>query len=194
MVNTKNKILHWDIVIQGFGQKQSFLNGMSMLWRRLQDEHSSPGRVVSIRTWNVDWEEMALTIQRMADPDVDVRIYAYSWGGGWGFRSLAYYLWQNGVPISNVVLSDPVYRHPLMPWRALFPFMSIKVPPNVRWINYFLQCRTYPMGHHLKLMGDSTHLAGPVYLTYPHVGMDNATEFIEECLRVSRLPFTKREK
>jgi hypothetical protein len=140
----------WHVVIGGFLQDEGRPTGMVRLWRKLDARLSSPGVRVELRNWNDNWRQFAELIWRVqpGDGSVKVGIYAYSWGAGWGAMQLAKCLSRRGVPVAHMVLSDPVYRSPLLPfrWLAFCPWRPIVVPRNVRQVTWFRQRRNRPSG------------------------------------------------
>ena len=114
----------WHVVISGFLQDEGQPTGMVRLWRLLGERHSAADVRVELRSWNVNWRQLAELIWRMQpgagrncfDPP-RVKVYAYSWGAGWGAMQLARQLRRRGIGVAAMVLSDPVYRSPLLAFR-----------------------------------------------------------------------------
>jgi pimeloyl-ACP methyl ester carboxylesterase len=185
-------ISQWHIVIGGFRQTEGKPTGMVELWRRLHALHAKPGVSVELRAWNDNWRDLAELIWRVQplDEPVSVKVYAYSWGGGWGAMQLARELGRRGVHVAWMVLSDPVYRSPWLAtrWLALVPWRSILVPPNVRVVHWFRQKVSLPAGHALRAeRRQKTLITPPVWAEVSHLYMDDLRLFHRECERVSAL-------
>lgn len=189
-------ITAWHLVIGGFRQHSERTNGMVRLWRRL-NQKSSPATRVEFHTWNDKWSRVAETIWNLQGdgtyPPV-IRIYAFSWGAGWGAMRLAKELGKRGLRVKWMVLSDPVYRASFFLSRcfALSSFARITVPGNVANVSWFRQRMNRPMGHDLVRDPGAvefwkTRINEPVVLKRTHVYMDDAPEFHAECERVSEL-------
>ena len=178
------------IVISGFLQSEHGHTGSSKLWRMmgfLRNEHT----VVSLREWNTDWKDYALKIARLANEDKEtpvIRIFGYSWGGGWGAMRLCWYLRANGLPVSSLVLCDAVYRSRwlTLSWKSLTRDPKIKIPDNVRGdVFWFRQRRDKPSGHTLIVAGKFTTLNKPVWLDLTHKAMDDSPEYHKKALEVA---------
>jgi hypothetical protein len=182
----------WHIVISGFLQHEGKPTGMVALWRRLHRRHAAPGVCVELRAWNEKWRDLAELIWRVQPeerPPV-VKVYAYSWGAGWGAMQLARELGRRGLAIDFMVLSDPVYRSPWpgMRWLALARWRAIQVPPNVRVVFWFRQRASLPAGHALAARrNDRTIITPPVWVEVDHQYMDDLPLFHRQCERVSAL-------
>jgi pimeloyl-ACP methyl ester carboxylesterase len=180
----------WRVVIGGFLQDQGRPTGMVRLWQTLDAQLSRPGVRVELRNWNDNWRQIAELIWRVlpADGSVRVGIYAYSWGAGWGAMQLARRLSQRGVSVAHMVLSDPVYRSPWLPfrWLAFCPWRPIVVPRNVRKVIWYRQRRNRPAGHRLiaedagrtSIFPPDGHEADVI-----HAYMDDLLAFHRECER-----------
>ena len=182
----------WHIVIGGFRQHEGKPTGMVQLWRRLHARHAEPGVCVELRSWNDDWRDLAELIWRVQPEDepVVVKIYAYSWGAGWGAMQLARELARRGVHVAWMVLSDPVYRSPWLVtrWLALVPWRAILVPPNVRVVHWFRQKTSLPAGHALRVHAPRRTIITPaVWGEVSHLYMDDLRSFHRECERVAGL-------
>jgi pimeloyl-ACP methyl ester carboxylesterase len=185
-------IRRWHIVIGGFRQTEGKPTGMVRLWHRLHELHAQPGVCVELRSWNDNWRELAELIWRVQPEDepVVIKVYAYSWGAGWGAMRLARELSRRGVNVSWMVLSDPVYRSPwiITRWLALVPWRSILVPPNVRVVHWFRQRVSLPSGHALRPQRKERTVISPaVWADVSHLYMDDLRTFHRECERVSAL-------
>lgn len=185
-------IRHWHIVIGGFRQTEGKPTGMVRLWQRLHELHSQSGAVVELRSWNDNWRDLAELIWRVQPDDepVVVKVYAYSWGAGWGAMQLARELGRRGVNVAWMVLSDPVYRSPLAitRWLAMVPWRSILVPANVRVVHWFRQRLSLPAGHLLRpVRKERTVITPPVWAEVSHLYMDDLKSFHKEAERVASL-------
>jgi hypothetical protein len=142
MVSPCNSIVTWHVVISGFLQNEGQPTGMVGLWRRLR-KFSDMETCVELRNWNDNWRQFAELIWRMRPiaGEPDVRVYAYSFGAGWGAMQLARQLKWRGIRVRVMVLSDPVFRSPWLPlrWLSLVRFMFIVVPDNVTSVIWFGQ-------------------------------------------------------
>ena len=176
------------ICISGFRQHHGSPNGIESLWMKLR-KHESPTTRVSYVEWSTDWSRFAEHMMRTGMEDygeLDVRVFAYSWGAGHGFRSLAVELGNRGIDISSAVLSDGVYHSWRAIWRAMWsPFWTprIVVPKNVKKVWWFRQFEDKPAGHNLVAeCSGSTTIHDPKVLTVTHAYMDEAPEFHRRCL------------
>lgn len=182
----------WHIVISGFRQHEGQPTGMVKLWRRLHRLHAQGGVCVELRAWNDNWRDLAELIWRVqpADAPPIVKVYAYSWGAGYGAIELSRHLLRRGIGVSWMVLSDPVYRSRWLAtrWLALVPWQSIIVPRNVRAVRWFRQQLCLPRGHALCAEErERTHIAPPVWVDVAHPYMDDYPLFHRECERIAAL-------
>lgn len=175
------------VCISGFLQPRYGQSGMARLWRQLRSWLGSASCEVTLHPWDDDWERMArLIVDTADDPEqLQLDVVAYSWGVGWGARTLAEALLGEGVTIRNLVACDGVYRSRWFPtwlqWRALCsPLLgqpTIWMPSNVRTVRMFRQGESLPKGHEIR----TRKLGGRVYdhglLPYPHVDIDGSREF-----------------
>ena len=181
----------WHVVISGFLQDEGKPTGMVRLWRYLSAEHSGPEVRVELRSWNDNWRQLAELIHRVRPrrDEVAVKIYAYSWGAGFGAMELARQLGRRGLCVEQMVLSDPVYRSRSLPlrWLAMLPVNAISVPDNVRRVAWFRQRRNRPAGHQLAAENpDKTTIEPAVWADSVHQYMDDLQAFHLECERVAR--------
>lgn len=191
MSHCHSTINAWHIVIGGFLQTEGRPTGMVRLWMRLHSLFSSPSSVVLLRSWNDNWSDLAELIwraNRSGQPDRHtVNIYAYSWGAGYGAMELARQLNRRGLRVHTMVLSDPVYRSPLLSfrWLALLQWSTIRVPANVFAVHWFRQNISLPAGHDLKADSPATWLSDPKWVEVDHQYMDDWRPFHNECERVA---------
>lgn len=182
----------WRVVIGGFLQDQGRPTGMVRLWRNLDAAVSAPGARVELRNWNDNWRQFAELIWRVQPSDGSVRVdlFAYSWGAGWGAMQLARQLARRGVPIAHMVLSDPVYRSPWLPfrWLAFCPWRPIVVPRNVRQVTWFRQRRNRPSGNRLVAEDPQRTAIRPAQgyeADVVHEYMDDLLAFHRQCERTA---------
>ena len=174
--------------ISGFTQRENRIHGVFKLAEKLIKEgyadHSDTR--VSLRPWNDDWDavaENAWILGQHHEATIEVQIYAYSWGGGWGAPRLCRELDDRGIRVRRVVLSDPVYRHPnpLLRISSLFSRRSrfapvIRFPDNIDFIHQLFQTRNRPQGHKVVAPSNVT-MAPAVPVDKTHQYMDDAPEF-----------------
>lgn len=180
----------WHVCISGFTQHLGRPNGLEVLWQQLRSRHHNGCVAVELCAWNDNWQHVAEFIWRFRPPHIrpQIYIYAYSWGGGWGFPSLARELRSRGLQVDAAVLSDAVYRHWYRAgnWRAYAPWSEIVVPCNVQRVHWFYQRQTRLRGHRVVAEdGDSTRVWGGIELEVDHAYMDDAREFHELSLAVA---------
>lgn len=177
-------------MISGFTQHRGDATGSQKLWLRLK-QFTSPRTAVEYFPWNCDWREIAEWIWRCGPDDRPpaVYVYAYSWGGGWGFPLLARELKKRGVEIVEAVLCDPVYRPRLrcLAWLALLPFTSIAVPSNVRRVRWFRQTMSLaPRGHALLADDPSKTVIEPAReILATHTYADDSPSWQTACCTVA---------
>lgn len=163
---------------QGLGTRGA---GTYRVWRLLQSGARSED-FCSLHRWNDDWSQVAdlvALLQGESATSPKVLIAAYSWGAGWGAMRLARELERRGIEVDDMVLSDPVYRHPLwsLAWLALCG-LPITVPTNVRRVTWFRQVKNRPMGSPLrKSFAALTKIAPAGVLDREHEWMDDAPEW-----------------
>lgn len=143
-----DRFYRWVVVISGFTETRVKQTGSEILWRKLRP-FCSPNTTIQFREWDSDWEGMASFIDRNSFHDTRVLVAAYSWGAGHGFVKLAEALAKRNRYIDRAVLCDPVYRAPLLPlrWLALTRWPTIKLPHNVRAVDWLYQRKNRPWGH-----------------------------------------------
>lgn len=189
------------VVIAGFTQTRNRWHGMLALYEQMLAERGHDGLVTRVwfQRWYDDWRNIAEHAWLIGDHHkqrVQACVYAYSWGAGWGAMRFAHYLDRNGIKVGVMVLSDPVYRHPLFngvpllqyvgQWRAMFPGSAkIKVPPNVGEVFCYFQRKNRPSGHDLVAVGD-TKIHECVQLDVVHEKMDDDNTFHKMALKKAR--------
>lgn len=186
--------IKYHVCIPGFTQGDHGL--LSLREKLLRDGHQRDiDSRVEMFSWRHDWSNYADVIERVCEiyrRKASIRIYAYSFGAGWGAMQLAKELRKRAIPVRAMVLCDPVFRHPFvgLRWLSLLPgdspLTKIRVPDNVSEVWSFFQRLDRPQGHRL-IATNGTLLHSPLRLYYPHVAMDNADEFHARSLEVARL-------
>lgn len=181
----------WHILISGFTQDANEPSGTEALWSQMR-QLSSAGICVQCMTWKDDWAGLAERITRTSVKLPRVYIYAYSWGAGHGFTTLADELGKRGIWVRHAVLCDPVYRSRLLPtWLPFNPLSlmrtpKIRVPKNVDRVSWLRQKQNRPAGHDLKADTPATQIDKPILLARNHAWMDDAPEYHDMALRVAR--------
>ena len=191
-------IHRWHIVISGFTQSEGRYSGMTRLAQKLIG--SCPGTRVELRKWSDDWNDVAEWIHLCRTngslPDIVISGYSY---GGFSATLLAAELGRRGLAVRAMVLCDAVYRHRYFAgnWRSLVPWRKIRVPTNVEEVYVLRQSnprfsmrRTgpwiQPAGHDVEPVSSLTKMNPEVVLTCDHEWADDALEFHELALKVSR--------
>lgn len=193
----RHPIRRWHIFIGGFLQTEGKPTGISAAWHRIHCAVSGPQTVVILKSWRNNWSDAAEWVYRMRNGTTpDVRIYGYSWGG-YSATLLAKELRRRAIPVSHMVLCDPVYRHwyKLGQWRAMVPWSEIRIPSNVREVSWLRQQNPrwqpilsghwpQPAGHELiaerpynAATGQGTRLNDPILLDCEHVWADDDIRF-----------------
>ena len=182
------RIRHIHVVIGGFTQRRDRMHGMMRLSEKLHDQiKTGPDVRIWYCRWCEPWKRYAEYVWILGSivDEVEVSIYAYSWGAGWGAMQLAEHLGRAGISVKIMVLSDPVYRHPwpILRFAALLPGKRIKIPPKVRQVFSYYQRVNKPQGHELVTTSQRTLLHPPVELKCTHEKMDDTKYFHEMCLK-----------
>lgn len=179
-------ITAWHVVASGFTQDESRWHGMVRLWRDMHARLSAAEDVVSLRTWNTNWRALAehiFLVQQEQGDRIAIGIYAYSWGAAGAMR-LARELDARGIPVMEMVCSDPIYRHPLwsFAWLSLTSWRRLVVPQNVRRVQWFYQRMNRPMSQGLVAADDTrTIIEKGVELIRQHQYCDDSKQFHEAC-------------
>lgn len=181
-------IKNWHVVISGFLQDEGEPTGMVRIWRELHAQHSDSETVVLLRSWNDNWSDLAELIRRTQNGSPAVKIYAYSWGAGYGAMELARELAKRGITVRFMVLSDPVYHSPLLlaRWMAMLSDGRIMVPYKVVEVYWFRQKENRPHGHDLIAESTGTMIHPAIWLTSTHQYMDDAAPFRLLCHKVAK--------
>jgi len=172
------------VFINGFNQTTGQRSvGMFQLFKNACEATKSIDNIrCEIRNYDANMEELASFMLNMAgDSMLIVNVYAYSWGGGRGFISLARALKKRGVEIRLAVLCDPVYSSwfsPLRPVLAFNPWAKITIPSNVNHVNSVHQTQNHPRGHRIVAADRSkTVIHGRVLVNRNHAYIDESTQF-----------------
>lgn len=181
------------ICISGFLQTEARAPGTWRLAEKLRAAGFSRGSRLRVthKRWNADWDNQAAEIAHLAghyDQAPRVAVFAYSWGAGYGAMELARQLHRRGLGVETMVLSDPVYRHPLAAFRWLallrdsgsqWHFLAppvIRLPKNVHQVWTLRQSISVPQAHRL-VATNGTLIHQPLELERDHCAMDDAPEF-----------------
>ena len=177
--------------ISGFTQTEARRHGVFKLKERLIKETKS--QRVMLREWNDDWKKVAEHMWLLGQSDnIEIQVYGYSWGGGWGAMQFAKYLRLRGIKIKTMVLCDAVYRHGWVALRAksMFPrkYVKIKVPDNVEEVFAFHQTQNRPQGHVIVAQDDQKTLVhDSVELHYSHQFIDDSKEWHDKVLEMAMI-------
>lgn len=184
-------ITTWHILISGFTQTLGKDNGMSKLWRDMR-HLSGPDTCVQLVVWNIDWNDFARFIKNNSSGDAIVRVYAYSWGAGWGAQRLSAQLYDLCVGIEYMVLCDPVFRTTWLPdWfnfapRSIFGKQKIEYAPSVSSIDWFYQRQNKPCGHEPVILNNPFgYVSEGIELKYNHEDMEDSPEFHKHAIQVA---------
>lgn len=160
------------ILISGFTQHRGYAHGWYKLRETLLSEGYSDGakQRVWLEPWSVNTKRLAGSIQILQGlyGELEIGLYAYSYGGGHGAMQLLKNLDQINIDVSKVVLADPVFRPswlpaPLPSPLSLLPFdyqPKIRLPKNVIDLKHFYQNRNVPQSPYLitdQVQGNITH-------------------------------------
>ena len=190
--------LKFHIAISGFLQSESRCHGILKLTESLHAAGlNGDAERVWYRPWNADWSSVAEHIWLLGQSrktDIQINIYAYSWGVGWGAVQLSKELLKRGLVVKNLVASDGVYRHPslMMRWTSLLSRNAsfspvIRIPGNVQEVFPHHQNQNRPQGHKI--------VAGPKFAGLIHESvecmathqyMDDSKEFHDLSLQLAR--------
>lgn len=180
------------ICISGFKQTRGRHNGIL----ELREELIAAGHNSGIESrvwylpWTSNWSDVAgdlsiICAQHGLTPNVLIAGYSY---GGWGAIRLCNSLWERGIKVQALILSDPVAR----PWyMSSIPIVclpsitsmlgreysfSMRIPGNVRELYEYYQTTNRPQGHRL-IISNGTDYVHSVKLNKRHDQMDDAKEF-----------------
>lgn len=185
--------LHVEL-IRGFRQSDEFPTGVESLREDLREFESSTVEV-KLSRWDENWKGRARQIDQSCSQDARIIVVAYSWGVGYGARTLAHYLdsLRPRRRIDRLFSIDGVYHSRWMPWRAVWGPLSekifgepvIRLPSNVAAVDAWYQVLNWPSGHEIAVEGK-----GPVrrkLLGRTHENIDEAPEIhkaVYECVKL----------
>jgi hypothetical protein len=166
---------YWHIIISGYSQSYRTPTGCERIWLALHAATDTVERCLYF-PWNAPWCDIAEFIKRCSEPDAEVYIYAYSWGAGYGFVSLAEELQKRGLPVTHAVLCDPVWRRKGIPaglnWigslSSVWADSKLDVPANVQEVSWCYQRNNKPDGD------TPTAAKGATTIIHPGVKIENA--------------------
>ena len=179
-------ITRWHVVISGFTQTESRWHGMVKLWREMHARSTAAEDVVSLRTWNSNWRALAehiFLVQQEQGTRIKVACYGYSWGCS-GLVKLARELNKRGIPVESMVLSDPIYLSPLLPfrWLAMTNWRPVVIPANVRMVRWFFQRQNLPQSPGIIASDKNrTMIFEPTELDRQHEYCDDSNQFHDAC-------------
>ena len=181
------------VCISGFKQSMARPNGIEKVWLQLR-KHESQSCRVSYKEWDTPWPEFAEHILRTGPTDprsMTIRVFAYSWGCGYGSLNLFKQLKHRGFSVRSAVFADPVYYNWYAPWRAIWsPIIepTIQIPDNVDEVWYYRQQENKPSGHRVVQGKGNCHtvIHKPVFLSRSHEFMDEDPAFAAQCMEVAR--------
>lgn len=179
------------ICITGFRQSPLQLTGVELLHRQLRKHATAERTVPWPFEWDADWSAVAEFLRRNSVAHPIVKVFAYSWGAGWGFVHLAAALDRYNIRIAHAVLCDPVYRSPWLPASiplnplSLMSWPTIRVPANVDHVTWFYQRRRKPCGHRPisdrpGVVSDGVQISG-----VDHCSIDESPEFLSAALDIA---------
>lgn len=184
----------WLICASGFTQTLASPSGIERLWFDLRSVHErgANGVRVSRVCWNDNYDEFAEFVWRYRPPSGSPRIgvFGYSYGAGWWARKFAWACLERGITIDCMVLSDPVYRHPVLSYLgwSLLPRNRIYLPKNVMQVHYFLQRMNKPAGHYVTAAdGKLPKISAPEIEYRKHQYMDDSELFHAKCHSVAKV-------
>jgi len=183
-------MLDLHVVIGGFTQRRNRWHGMLKLNEKvIAAVGMSSHRRVWFQRWCDPWKQIAehvWLLKEEAGQELRVFVYAYSWGAGWGAMQFAKHLSDANIKIEVMVISDAVFRHPvlIMRWTAMTKLGTIQIPDNVNVVHRFYQKRGRPMGHKVHWNAIETEIQTDRELHYEHAKMDDASEFHAKVLEV----------
>lgn len=178
------------LFIMGFTQHLGRTStGMHKAWESTRAISDSKTLVMPPLAWNSNWNSIADFLSGYADNFTDLRVTAYSWGAGWGFRKLDERLKERQIPIHKAILIDPVWRNPWTPdWLWINPLsmtkiFKVKVSSNVRTVMHFRQSVDYPRSAGRLDIEGKTYVDGPHVIERRHIHMDDDEFVLETVIR-----------
>jgi len=186
----------WHVCISGFWQRIGEPSGMWKVSQKLNHLHGPRSRVVLLQWNDCMWSAAEWIWLTSNGKGQRINVYAYSWGGGWGAMEFARECRKRQMKVESMVLSDAVYRSPILPPWIVFNPLSlsslyrprIKVPDNVMNLWAFRQTSNRPSGHQF-ILSENTRLQQETVLTdgVEHSYMDDLPAFHDKCVEVSEM-------
>lgn len=156
---------------------------MGRLWKDLRQTWGSATTEITLHPWNDNWKAFAeLVVDTCADAgELELDVVAYSWGVGYGAKTLAEYLLGEGVAIRTLLACDGVYWSRWAKWRVIgSPLLGepvIELPANVREVHMLRQRETLPSGHRILVNDPAVGVSDYGYQPFPHVDVDGCPQF-----------------
>lgn len=189
------------LFISGFRRKEGGNRGMARLYDEIREYRREVGASnvrVEFERWNCNWEDKANYIGRLLFPKSSgdkkqVIIVSYSYGTGWGARTLCEHLYQDytWIEVPLLISCDGVYRGfsgLLKPLNVYSLYRNgplapeIKLTPNVQNVVYFLRNRNHwfskePAGHKIISPCVQDVVKAPHYIQTEHSEADDHRSF-----------------
>lgn len=193
-------VRHWHFLISGYSQNYSTPTGCERIWGSVDDmlAATGPGVRVLYFQWNSPWKQIAEMVKRCSAEGTCIRIYAYSWGAGFGFITLAKELHRRGIGIRHAVLCDGVWRRPGIPagfnWvgslSSVWRKGKLPIPASVDEVTWCYQTNNRPDGDQpVAAKGARTIIHPGFKLTDAvHATADDSQWFYDTSIRVALEP------
>jgi len=176
----------WILPIMGFTETKALPTGIERIWRELKPLDGGNISVCDPFEWDDDVSGFARFMRRNSTGDCELLAFAYSWGCGQAFCTLAEECEALGITIRVALLCDPVYRSRLFPvWLPFNPLSltalpTIRIPASVERVEWVRQVKDWPRGHNPAAKNpDLTHIGNGRYLEYTHGTIDDSPHFRE---------------
>jgi hypothetical protein len=186
-------IRNWHIIIQGFKQDEDLITGCEYIWKGIR-HLTGITTSIQLRHWNDNWKALAAFIDRNSTHGASIRVYAYSWGCGYGLVTLAKYLAERGLSIRHAVLCDPVWRWRWAPawlsalsFRSIFRGQTVPINSNILEVSWCFQIHGTPRGHTPKAVNPDATIIHPGVLIKgaSHTSIDEMPWFTNKALEVA---------
>jgi hypothetical protein len=198
-------VKHWHFILSGYSQNYATPTGCERIWGALDDmlAETGPGTRVLYFPWNAPFEQIAEMVKRCSAQGTCVRVYAYSWGAGYGFITLTKELNRRGIGVRHAVLCDPVWRRPGIPaalnWvgslSSVWAKGKLDIPASVDEVTWAYQRNNHPDGDEPVAKGAKTRInPGVKLLDAVHASADDSEWFYDTSLRVALEPAVPGEK
>jgi hypothetical protein len=167
-----NERMILNILISGFTQHHGYAHGWYKLREAMLAEGFSQGiaQRVWLEPWRLDFSRLADSVQILKSMygSINVGVYGYSYGGGYGAVGLIWRLRAMGIAVRKCVLADPVFRpwwipRPLPSPLSMLPRNyqpSILLPDNIVDLVHFYQHVSLPQSPYLisgRVQGSVSH-------------------------------------